>query len=184
MKEGLSWYVDARHKADSMARSYGTPSSVVCGVIAALSPGCDWNLNLVYADTLMEAYFIQGYRGKKLPLVGSYGRLNVQKAERIMSGEEPLSVLGGKKVRAFYQTIFDPSDNTTVVVDRHAKSAAIGEKNTQSSVVKNSEYEFLSRHYQLVAKENNLLPWQVQSIVWVVWRRTNGILNQQDLFEF
>lgn len=63
-----------------------------------------------------------------MPLLGSYGRPNMRKAWRILKGEQPLAVLGGDKVRAFYSLMINPDNSEDVCIDRHAVSLWYGSK--------------------------------------------------------
>lgn len=176
---GLNWYQIAHDVACKLADDYGCTVKQACGVIAALSPGRNWEVNQDDAKTIIAHYSI-GKRGKELPLVGSYGWGNIIKAERILSGESPLDVLGGEKVRSFFCNIYDPTSEECVTIDRHAKSAALGEVlGDKGTVPSKGEYLYLSEHYRKLAAKLNLLPHQLQAIVWVVWRRLGGNLELQ-----
>lgn len=179
-QEGMHWYFNANHHARGLAERFGFPTKGVCGVIAALSPGRQWELNLSDALVFLEEYKA-GARGKKLPAVGSYGMRNVLKAQACLEGD-PWLVLGGNKVRAFYACLIDPTNKEWVCVDRHAKSAAVGKPlGDKEGIVVPSEYFRLAKHYCKGAEKQGCLPNQFQAIVWVVWRRLGGVLNQEDL---
>lgn len=181
--EGLTWYQRAHNQCESLATKYGVTTQAACGVMAALSPGSAWERNVADCDTFLDEW-THGARGKRLPLVGSYGWRNIVKASKIAGGQDPLKVLGGPKVRAFYQCIFDPSNSEYVCIDRHAKSAALGEKLTdKDSVVRPAQYQRFAKHYMQGARNNGILPNQFQAVIWTVWRRLGGNLNQQDLWE-
>lgn len=181
MREGLTWYARANDAARAMSLKYGIPTESVCGVIAAFSPGRNWELNLVDAEVFLQEW-ANGARGSKLPRVGSYGQRNLTKASKIASGKLPLDVLGGLKVRAFYGCLANPLEETLVCVDRHAKSAAFGVKLAdKKSVVTVAEYPWIAEHYRREALRAGVLPHQYQAVVWVVWRRLRGVLEQNDL---
>lgn len=175
--EGLLWYLDAHTTASTIAARYGVTVSQACGVIAALSPGSNWGTNIQDADRLIAAYVLE----VKLPVVGTYGRRNVEKARKILQGAAPLTVLGGFKVRAFYSNLLDPTVAGSVTIDRHAKAAAFGRTDSDAKVVKDSEYAFLARHFVKLANDQGILPHQYQAVCWVTWRRLRGQLDQQDI---
>ena len=77
-QEGMKWYTHGHLLADSLAKRWGFETRGVCGVIAALSPGRQWELNLEDAGMFLEE-FKKGARGRKLPSVGSYGNRNLNK---------------------------------------------------------------------------------------------------------
>jgi hypothetical protein len=181
--EGLAWYQSAHDLCVTFGAKYSLPTSAVCGILAALSPGRQWNANVADTQTFLDEWS-HGARGKKLPLVGTYGWRNIVKASKIAAGRDPLAVLGGLKVRAFFACVLDPSDSAEVCIDRHAKSAAIGRAVTDTAdpkkrlgrlsltaTVNVGEYRILANHYRRCARNVGILPHQFQATVWVVWRR-------------
>jgi len=180
--QGMTWYTTAHAIAVDLSVRHGVTLQAACGVLAALSPGRDWNANITDADTFLADY-VRGMRGNKLPRVGSYGRRNIQKSAQIASGSSPLDILGGSKVRSFYANILNPQSAETVTIDRHAKCCAHGIKTTENSVVKPSEYEHLAKHFRKCADKCGVLPNQFQATVWIVWRRLSGVLAQTDLWD-
>jgi len=155
------------------------------GVIAALSPGLNWGLNLLQAEEFIREW-AKGTRGNKLPIVGVYGYRNVKKSIRILDGERPLDVLGGDKVRSFYANILDPT-GMEVTIDRHAKGLALRSNSVKGAtaeadgIVTPAEYPYYAKHYVKIADRLGLIPNQLQAICWVTWRRLKGNMEQNDL---
>ncbi len=179
--QGLVWYSNANQTAQWLAGSYHVSLESACGVLAALSPGNPWDKNITDAEEFIRAY-VSGNRGRYLPKVGSYGRKNRVKAERILTGKFPLDVLGGDKVRAFYSNILCPDARGIVTIDRHAKCCAVGVKLAdKATLVRPAEYRYLTRHFLRCSEIVGVLPTQFQAVVWVTWRRLNGVLDQMDL---
>lgn len=184
--EGMHWYGNAYTSARVIAHKHGISVSQSIGVISAMSPGLNWGLNLIQAEELIKAY-MSGLRGNDLPRLGTYGRRNIVKACRILDGEKPLDVLGGDKVRSFYQNILSPTGITAVTIDRHAKGLAVRSNSVKGataetdSIVTPAEYPYYARHYIKLAERLGLIPNQLQAICWVTWRRLKGELNQEDL---
>src|SRR5437763_1199674 len=90
---------DSQDNVHGIAAKYQVTIAAAAGVISALSPGRDWSSNVQDAETFVSE-FANGARGRWLPRVGSYGGKNLRKAEKILSGKDPLAILGGLKVRA------------------------------------------------------------------------------------
>jgi hypothetical protein len=172
--------MSARETAGRLAGKFHVSLETSAGVIAALSPGRNWTENIYDAETFLAEYS-KGARGRYLPAVGTYGGKNLRKAERIAAGADPLDVLGGPKVRAFYRCIVNPESREDVCIDRHSKCAAYGVKTAENSLVKLSEYDHIADHYRRCARQVGVLPNQFQAVVWVTWRRLSGVLAQQDL---
>ena len=110
IEEGMQWYDNAHIIGEQVSSLlvYDDPKYGI-GILSALSPNMEWGDNIEQAM-----------------LFTSTGWANMQtadnnaKAEKIANGADPLTVLGGEKVRAFYQAILTPNADTTPVVDRHA----------------------------------------------------------------
>lgn len=113
LKGGSEWYERAHDEAKKVG---GGDVRRGAGIIAALSPQIGWDRNVAEAHELAKTGNI---RGALLPA-------NVEKAQRIHAGEDPHEVLGGHKVRSFFENIHDPSNPQPVTIDRHAYDIAMG----------------------------------------------------------
>lgn len=175
--EGMHWYLNAHVEANATATKYRIPTAQAVGVVAALSPGNSWDRNMEHARLLIND-FKAGLRGADLPLVGSYGRSNVVKSERILLGEDPRNVLGGLKVRAFYECLLNPWNpkDGAVCIDRHAKSVAFGYRVLDKEAsIKPKQYALIAAAYKAAANELQVAAHVVQAVTWVAWR--NRILK-------
>lgn len=168
---GLSWYRDANSIAKALCPS---DVSKAAGVIAALSPMMGWGRNVMLAGRAFED-------GKAS---GALGR-NTDKADRIMSGENPLDVLGGDKVVSFFQCIVNPDNNDFVCIDRHAFDIAMGRvtnNKTRGALNRVGVYESFAKSYRIAAKVlsregTSVTAAQVQAVTWTVWRRLKDITD-------
>lgn len=179
-QDGLSWYPRANAYALELSTRYAITLQQSCGVIAALSPGLSWDVNKRDARDLIREY---RNGSKRLPMVGCYGRKNVIKCAKILSGKTPLSVLGGYKVRSFYSNLLYPNmdyplDIPTVTIDRHAKCCLLGDKSAINSVVRPKEYEWIANHFRHAASSLGLSVPAFQAVCWLQWRATQGNLDQ------
>lgn len=171
--EGLHWYTRASNVAQTIANDYlDGQYNAAAGIIAALSPNNRWERNVRDAEALAKV-FASGGNLDKIK-VSSYG-LNKTKAISILSGNDPLDVLGGRKVRAFYQCIIGED---AVCVDGHAYSVWLGERVATSSTPRIGDklYNQIAEDYRIAAKQISNIkgefytPAQVQAITWVTWR--------------
>lgn len=168
MREGLSWYLDAHNVSRTLADSYGLPVAAVAGIIAALSPMNGWENNKRKAAQLLA----QG-NGDGCGL-----RKNVAKAEAILAGADPLDILGGDKVRAFFATILDPFGDIDPVIDRHAFDIAVGERTDEKRrgiLGRKGVYGEFANVYREAAKVAGIGAAQMQAVTWVAWREALGI---------
>lgn len=171
LAEGMAWYADAHALAVKLDPANPRQAA---GVIASLSPMLSWgqNVNLAvraYAD------------GKASGALFS----NVAKADRMLAGEAPETVLGGKKVIAFYGAIADPASDC-VVIDRHAFDIAVGRVTnnvSRGALGRKGVYETFASAYVRAAKAiskdtgMDVSASQVQAVTWCTWRRLKGLAD-------
>lgn len=69
-----NWYKGANGLANDMSRAYDIPVEGASGVLARLSPGMDWNMNVEQADRLID--ILKNHQKTKMPegnpLAGTY----------------------------------------------------------------------------------------------------------------
>lgn len=172
---GEQWYQVANQAAAVLADRYGTTASTAAGVIAALSPNNRWNKNLDNADALMRAYKLGGINTANLVKIATYNN-NKIKALKILDSGDPLDILGGLKVRAFYNCILG---GDSVCIDGHAYAiwAGLYIPTTKTPKITPKAYQSISADYRLAADKINLIlnanysAAAVQAITWLAWRR-------------
>jgi len=166
---GLAWYETAYVETGRLAGLYPEYGrDAIAGVIAALSPHVSWEVNLLDAEAILHL----GKRAK----VSAYGA-NKRKALTILAGGSPFYVLGGDKVRAFYDCIVQPRNTRSVCVDRHAARAAIdcSLADVRLYLGRKGVYEKVAATYQNVADTLGILPHQLQAIVWLAYRNQETV---------
>lgn len=181
LKGGHEWYGKAHETATKIG---GGDPKRGAGIIAALSPLSDWDRNVREAHELIKTGTVQS---ALLPA-------NVEKARRIHEGEDPEKVLGGNKVKNFFQNIHDPSSPHAVTIDRHAYDIAMGRPFIGQGKGKKAEeprqtgtmsqdlglsalgrYKHFVGAYQSAAGELGVdLPHKVQATSWVTHRGAIG----------
>ena len=147
--EGERWYRESRRYARQLAREYGGGVGRAAGVVAALSPQVQWERNKVMARDVMAT-------GEAIGQTGA----NLTKAWRIWSGERPLQVLGGPKVRAFYRAMM--GDEDAAVIDTWMLQA-IGWPQQGLSA---RQYERCAAALTEAASYTHLTTAQFQAVVW------------------
>lgn len=162
--DGAQWYSAASDIATLVGDLTKTSPIHGAGIIAALSPQCSWDENIVRALALANN-----------EQVGAFGDA-LAKAKRIHKGHHPLSVLGGRKVRSFFYNI--AGHNGHVTIDRHAVAIVWGRplSDTEIKVLERcGTYTFIAAVYRAVARKLNIAPPQLQAITWLAWRRIKGL---------
>lgn len=176
LRSGLSWYLDAHNFARIVGG--GRPEHIRrnAGIIAALSPMNEWENNKRKAAQLISL------RGRVSVARGQSNGIglstNVAKAIAIYNGRDPLDVLGGDKVRAFFSTILDPTGDFDPVIDRHAFDIAVGERTDEKRrgiLSRKGVYHEFAHVYREAAKIAGIGSAQMQAITWVAWKEALGI---------
>lgn len=174
--KGMQWYADALQFCAAVSRATGLSVSTVAGVTAALSPNNRWPRNQADAERLCRA-FSHGTIADAAAVRVSTFNGNKQKALQILAGAQPLDVLGGLKVRAFYSCIL--GNNEAVCVDGHAYAIWLGSyvPTTKTPKLSPKLYESIAAAYGHAAQTINAAMGttysaaQVQAITWTVWQR-------------
>ncbi len=164
---GLCWYDDAHAAA---ARLDPANPRRAAGVIAALSPRMPWPRNL----TLSARTYSEGRAS------GTLTR-SCLAADAILAGADPLDVLQGPKVRAFFTLIAEPDHADAVCVDRHAIDVAVGlrlndvERSAWYPLARRGLYERFAACYRRAAYTVGVRPAQIQAVTWLAWRAAHPI---------
>lgn len=156
---GPEWYPAARMTCHAMARAYGLRPETVAGILAALSPRIRWETNLSAAWALLAGERIRG----------PYKR-SIRRAEHILvtddAGCDPLDMLSGPKVRAFYAAIMDIPG--PAVIDSWALRAATGL--AWADAPSPTAYDPVARAYASAARILGQPVHAVQATVWLAVR--------------
>lgn len=164
---GAQWYADAHELAVTMAYAHGVTVSQAAGVIAAVSPLNSWGNNINLANRLIAAG----------GLTSGYLKLGLGKAQRILDGEDPVTVLNGDKIVNFYRSIVTAGADG-VTVDRHAFSLAVGVRFEDGSMpsIGHKRYADTADCYRRAARilsaeyGRTISAAQVQAVTWKLWR--------------
>lgn len=170
LKEGARWYAEAYLIACELDPSNPRRAA---GVLAALSPRCNWPRNVVLARRAYAAYLAD-------PTADHYasGVLgnSCRAADRILRGEDPSTVLKAPKVKAFFGLISNPDDRGSVCVDRHAIDVAVATRHDDDTrtalypLDRRGWYERFAVAYRLAAHILGVTPAHVQAVTWLTWR--------------
>jgi hypothetical protein len=162
---GLGWY----YVAHELALELGEGLTTGAGILAALSPQISWVGNVSAARILVSERSHEGAQS-----IGALGD-GISKALRILEGERPSLVLGGRKVRSFYRNICLPDRIGAVTVDRHAVAIALngigGAQPNDKWLERAGTYQLIASAYRSEARALGILPQQLQAITWLAHRR-------------
>lgn len=138
----------------------------VAGIYAALSPLNTWGTNVANVLDVLRDW-------SSAPV--NTTDANLHKALRIRCGEDPLHVLRGRKVRAFYRGMADPDNREPIAVDRHLMNLALGvaapSKREQADMAHDDAlYGRVESVYQDLGRRESLGN-RLAAIAWFVQRR-------------
>lgn len=161
------WYEVAQETLLSDCMNFGIDYRTICAATAVLSPSLRWDKNLLTMRQIVRDWQGDGISGGYMAYTA-----NVHKAARLLSGANPLSVLGGLKVIAFYHNLLLPSTDTGfVTIDRHAINIALS--GIDASARKSGDYtatakahKAIAAAYVHVAQSFGMLPQQLQAATW------------------
>lgn len=177
---GITWYPRSAALLADVARSVGKSAHAVIGAAAAISPGMNWDLVPVCVARLARRERVS---------IPTYNMDNVRKARACLKGTDPLEVLGGPKVRAFYACLTAPATSRDVCVDGHAVRIAralpgsIRGEGAAGARVTEYQYALVADAYRLAADAYGLPPHAMQAITWLAWKggaSRNGSLFPQE----
>lgn len=156
-QEGASWYHEALSFCNSLSTKYKVPVMNIVGLVSCLSPKCEWNRNKIIAESYLK--------GRK------YGtRVQLNKCERILrakSYSEIAGILHGPKTKNFFGAILYPNDPKFTVIDVHMIQLCTG---IHTDRISTYQYKLLKPIVQDVAKDYNMTPSTLQSVLWISFK--------------
>ena len=162
-KDGSVWYRNANRFCRTLAVTHNRTLEEVAGALAALSPRCSWPENLRATLALVK----HGHVGTSLTFPA-----NQLKAWSILyEGLKAEDVLGGEKVKAFYDNIVRVDQSPFATIDTHAARAVFDKprltRKQESWVFRKPGNAVCQSAYQQVAKEFRLSVCEAQAIIWL-----------------
>jgi hypothetical protein len=156
------WYSDALSWCEDMASDLRIPIQCVVGFVAALSPRNSWASQLKNTRSQIECAIM----AEPIPFAGT--NANKKKGLRIINGEQPMAVLGGPKVRAFYQAVLSGGKLGGAVIDVHAWAAVSGDYSGRLGA---PQYRAAASAFAMAASAMRMTVHEVQALAWVEHRK-------------
>lgn len=166
--EGVNWYKDANSYVIELAEKYNYSVEQVAQTISVLSPQTDWNTNKKNAESALQVHF-NGFNVYSLKIYAT----SAQKArvQALLQGEYEIPQTA-QKTYAFYRNIM--LDDSYVTIDRHAIKAAFGITQGGAVSISKGYYNKATEAYNKVADKMQLTGYELQAILWVVFKRVNN----------
>jgi hypothetical protein len=174
IEAGKLWYPKAQEIAHEVG---GGDIRKGAGIIAVTSPQNSWNENVRMAREIGRSGTTKGFITQD----------TIRRANEMREGRDPAEMLPEKlKTGHFFRNIHDPSDRSSVTIDRHAHDASINERwgGKDRGLATVGRYNtFVNAHMGATQRLNtvpgleDLTPGQTQAINWVSWRTKHGITD-------
>lgn len=165
------------------ADEYSAPFDRTLAAFVALSPNNDYFSNLRSLASVLQEWQKQG--SEVNATVSTYNHCR-RRAWGYLTGEMRfLDVVKGPKIRAFYHNILDPDCRKHVTVDGHMVCAYRGvDLIMKDATVRRAEYRRIENSCKRLARELDLIPNQLQAIIWFARKRTRHIKYEPQLDMF
>lgn len=154
---GRRWYPTAEAKIAELADAYSVGPVTAAAIVAVLSPQVKWRANIACARAVLARDAVEARRHCL--------HANVRKAEAIRDGADPLEVVSGPKVSAFFANLIGSGE--TVTVDVWATRAATGGKQDHPT---NASYPYIAAAYRAAAAQCGERARDFQAAVWLAIR--------------
>lgn len=155
---GADWYPTEHAWVVRLAFKHGHTSEQVAAIAASLSPRMAWHRTKVLTELILEGHDISGM---------ALGR-PVRKAEEVLAGLDPATVVSGNKVTSFFHNLLGEYD--WVTIDTHSFGQVSGRDYSNGGahfLERNGVYLAYTECFRTVARDVGLEPATLQSILWV-----------------
>jgi len=174
-KKYKDWY---RNTRSSLINKFSSDYKIVAGLIASTSPRRDVQRNIRIAINIYKAYqnnpkqLIDEMINNKQVFCKKYELMNAHynnvKRTLTHNYNKPLT-LSGNKVNAFYNNMIGNYDYVTIDIWMLRIFGL-----TKEAITSKKEYANLSNILSEIAKEQNLLPAELQAILWIKYKNEIG----------
>jgi hypothetical protein len=188
---GTKWYRDANNMTKLMAEKYNLTHIQTAGIVASLSPGTNWNQNIIDANHLCS-YLKAGLKLNNVT-VTTYGQ-NKDKAYKIylnpqITGAECFKLILGASVRvnktsSFFLNILHPDQSDIVTIDRHSFRVNLGLTELPQIALTEKRYRIMTEAYKKASKKIQINPIDLQAITWLTFRRLNVTVPKTEITPF
>jgi hypothetical protein len=184
---GTKWYKDANNMTKLMAEKYNLTHIQTAGIVASLSPGTNWNQNIIDANHLCS--FLKAGQSIDNIVVTTYNQ-NKFKAFKIyqnsqITKNECFKLILGASVRvnktsSFFLNILHPDQSDIVTIDRHSFRVNLGLTELPAIALTEKRYRIMAQAYKTASLKLNINPIDLQAITWLTFRRINVIVKEYE----
>lgn len=160
--QGKSWYWEYRDYTLKLAKEHKLELCQTAGVFSALSPLKSVDENKKLCERVLKGKY---YGHTKRQINKAKEIKNVKEIEKIDE------ILHGLKTINFFRNIYSPWDKDYVTIDRHAIKIC---NKGNSPLITVKRYNLMANAYKKLAKQVNLYPCEVQSVLWIKSKELYG----------
>lgn len=158
---GADWYPTEHAWTMHLASKHDHTTEQVAAIAASLSPRVTWHRAKVLTELILEGHDISGM---------ALGR-PVRKAEQVLAGLDPRTVVSGHKVTSFYHNLL--GEYEWVTIDTHSFGQVSGRDYNDGGahfLERSGVYLAYTECFRTVARDVGLQPATLQAILWVAKR--------------
>lgn len=167
----LHWYNTANEDCQALAMERGVSLHTVCQVVAAISPGKQWDINIRDAKLILEAWQAGliteeerfAYLGQFSYQTG-YTWENTRNAFAILDGGQDIPA-ERQKTFAFADNLEFPDTSELVTIDLHM-GHILGKTRKRGPVNVNAVYDLMVEAVRFVASVLKIKALRLQSAIW------------------
>lgn len=174
MREGISAYRTYHQVIENFAMAYGNKFEPTLAAFCALSPQNDYYGNLRSLASVLHA--VQHNLPISGVVVSTYNHCRDRAYAYLTGASSFLGSVKGLKIRSFYANILDPEDPVPVTIDGHMVCAWKGiNVPMKSASVRPPEYLTIAQGLRELAADIDILPNQLQAVLWFARKRLERI---------
>lgn len=172
--EGMQSYARYNATLHRFAEHFGFGFVQVVAAFASLSPNNDYTNNVRSLVSLM-AGIKKGLVLKQIK-VSTYNHCRDRAYDILVGEKDFLAEVRGPKIRSFYMNIINPMDGRFVTIDGHMYSLWRGRRFRMKEVALGKfDYTRVARDFKLFARQQRLIPNQLQAMLWFTWKRIHNV---------
>ncbi len=180
IREGKLAYQWHHNTLRNISHHYGSGFVQTCAAFSALSPNNDQMGNYRSLISTLEG-IKKGIECKDIT-ISTYNACRDRAYSYIIGDKDFLMETKGKKTIAFYHNIVKPECKQHITIDGHMFSIYNGQRMTMKEVAGlRFSYDEVSSAFKKVASCHNLIPNQLQAILWFTWKRIHNVLYQPQI---
>lgn len=175
LDEGMLAYTRYHMVLSSISKHYDFPLPRVVAVFCSLSPNSDYMGNLRSAVTVLKS--IKEGTPQERTTVSTYRHCMLRAWDYAIGAKDFETQTKGPKILNFYHNILNPKASRWCTIDGHMSAIWQGKELTmKEALVSSTRYQQIKDDVSILAVRNDMLPNQMQAVLWFTRKRTSNIV--------